>query len=172
MRANPFSVSRRFHVQQPTTVINAQFSYAHSFAMLALNIPVGPAWYWEENMASNRVRAFRERVEVIPEPLAADLARWVERGQFRRLPGGVDVHARGRVFSETIDNARGDPWRTETLLTDRQLTEKFFGMVAPAGSKNEAHRRQLGERILDTVERLEEVTDLGEFLELLDLNSI
>lgn len=167
VRANPFSLSPRFHVQQPVGMINAEFSYAHSLAMLVHRVPVGPRWYSEENLGSAAVRAFRGKVEVTAEPLAANLADWLQGGQFRRLPAGVDVHARGRVYSATVDNAVGDPWTPQTLMTDEMIREKFIGMVL-SGDDSGA-RRQAANRIIDAIDRLESFERLDDLVRLLHL---
>jgi 2-methylcitrate dehydratase PrpD len=167
VRANPFSLSKRFHVQQPTTMINAEFSYAHSLAMVAHEVPIGPLWYSEENMHGAPVRELRARVEVTPEPLSANLANWLQGGQFRRLPGGVDVHARGRVFSATVDNAGGDPWTKETLMTDDMIREKFLGMVGCRSGANADKRVAWARRVMDAVEHVHEFEDIREFTRML-----
>jgi hypothetical protein len=50
-------------------------------------------------------------------------------GQWRGVPGGVDVHARGQVFSATADNSHGDPWGEGTIFTDEEILDKFYTMV-------------------------------------------
>jgi hypothetical protein len=50
-------------------------------------------------------------------------------GQWRGVPGGVDVHARGQVFSATADHSLGDPWTPSTHFSDAQLIAKFNVMV-------------------------------------------
>jgi 2-methylcitrate dehydratase PrpD len=155
VRANPFALSARFKAQQPDAMIKAEFSHAHIMAMGALDVPPGPSWYSDDTLNAAPVREFRARVTVEPEPRAANLAEWMEGGQFRRLPGGVDIHARGRILSETVDMAYGDPWSNATLFSDDALKRKFDGMVAGTGidAGRVAH-------IIDRIEDIDDVRDL------------
>lgn len=167
VRANPFSLSPRFHVRQPSTIVNAQFSYAHSMAMLALRVPIGPLWYSQQSIEGAEVQAIRDKVEVQPEPRAADLERWIQGGQFRNMPGGVDVHAAGRVLSATVDSAWGDPWTEKTRLSDMQLQDKFIGMFVSNDPRRQERMRKLAHCIIATVWKLEELSDIRELTTLL-----
>jgi 2-methylcitrate dehydratase PrpD len=161
VKANPFAQSARFTQQQPDNQISAEFSHAHALAMGAFDVPPGPLWYAEEALRAPKYQAFRSRVTVELEPRAANLAQWMEGGQFRRIPGGVEVHARGKVHTVSVDMAAGDPWSDETLFTDEALRQKFIGMVCgtePASSE----RRARAERVIAAVDRLEGAADLGE----------
>ena len=80
-------------------------------------------------MNDPRIAAFRERVTVIAEPSSSNIAEWMTGGQWRGVPGGVDIHARGQVFSATADHAIGDPWTAATLYTDEQIERKFKVMA-------------------------------------------
>jgi 2-methylcitrate dehydratase PrpD len=167
VRANPFSVSPRFRVQQPNSIINAEFSHAHSLAMAAFDVPAGPLWYSPGNLDAPHVRRFRSVVTVELEPLSANLGQWLEGGQFRRLPAGVDVHARGEVYSETVDMAGGDPWSEATRFTDRMLREKFRNMVVSGKAARSEKSEARAERIIQVVDRLETLDSIGEFTECL-----
>jgi 2-methylcitrate dehydratase PrpD len=167
VRANPFALSPRFHVQQPTTPVNAQFSHAHTIAMGAFDIPVGPLWYSKDNIDGEHIRAFRSKVTVGPEPLAANLADWLKGGQFRKLPGGVDVYAGGRVSSATVEMAGGDPWSAETLFTDEWLRRKFVSMVTTGSPGRTDARAKQALRIIELVDELEHKSDVVELSEAL-----
>jgi hypothetical protein len=80
-------------------------------------------------MNDERVVAFRKRVTVVPEPTSSNIAEWMTGGQWRGVPGGVDIHARGQIFSATADHSLGDPWTASTLFSDEQITSKFKVMV-------------------------------------------
>lgn len=164
VKANPFAQSARFKQQQPDNEISAEFSHAHALAMAAHDVPAGPKWYDNTALNSPQYQAFRSRVTVELEPRAANLAQWMEGGQFRRIPGGVEVHARGKVHTASVDMAFGDPWSEETLFTDEALRQKFMGMVASDGS---AEKKQKAERIIAAVDRLEDSKDLKAFCDML-----
>mgnify|MGYP001575323815 CR=1 FL=1 len=159
VKANPFAQSARFKQQQPDNEISAEFSHAHALAMAAHDVPAGPKWYDDAALKSPQYQAFRSRVTVDLEPRAANLAQWMEGGQFRRIPGGVEVHARGKVHAASVDMAYGDPWSKETLFSDLALQQKFIGMVASTGSPE---KKQQAERIIAAVEGLENLKDLGD----------
>ncbi|WP_322057032.1 MmgE/PrpD family protein [Paraburkholderia sp. J63] len=135
VRANPFALTRIFREQQPADMLSAEFSHAHALAAAAHGVPPGPLWYAPETMNDGSIAAFRSRVSVVAEPSSANIAEWMTGGQWRGVPGGVDVHARGRVFSATADHALGDPWDPRTRFTDQALRAKFNVMVglAPNG---------------------------------------
>lgn len=170
VKANPFAQSPRFKQQQPDNQISAEFSHAHVLAMGAFDVPAGPLWYAEEALKDPKYRAFRERVTVELEPRAANLAEWMEDGQFRRIPGGVEVHARGKVHAASVDMAAGDPWSPDTLFTDAAMREKFIGMVC-GRTPGSAERKAKAMRIIDAVESLEGAKDLGELCRALGTES-
>ena len=152
VRANPFALSPRFKVCQPDTPVNAQFSHAHVMAMGAFGIPPGPLWYAEQTLGDPAIAAFRERVSVEPEPRAADLARWIEEGQFRRIPASVEVHTPAGVLTASAEMAWGDPWSEETYFTDEALRAKFRDMLSDDGR---------ADQVIELIDNLEEVDDLG-----------
>ena len=111
----------------------------------------------------------RRRVTVEAEPLAANLSDWLHRGQFRKLPGGVEVHARGQVFHETVELAGGDPWSDKTIFTDDWLRQKFVSMTSTGVLEREEARRAQAEVIIALVDRLEELESLDELTEALGI---
>ncbi|KWI47595.1 hypothetical protein WT72_31275 [Burkholderia pseudomultivorans] len=129
VRANPFALTAIFREQHPQDMLSAEFSHAHALAALAHDVPAGPRWYTEATMSDPRIVAFRERVTVIAEPTSSNIAEWMTGGQWRGVPGGVDVHARGEVFGLTADHADGDPWTPETCFSDERIIGKFNVMV-------------------------------------------
>jgi 2-methylcitrate dehydratase PrpD len=129
VRANPFALTPIFREQQPHDALNAEFSHAHALAAVAHDVPAGPLWYEPKTMNDPHIAAFRERVTVVAEPTSSNIAEWMTGGQWRGVPGGVDVHARGQVFSATADHSLGDPWTPSTHFSDAQLIAKFNVMV-------------------------------------------
>jgi 2-methylcitrate dehydratase PrpD len=129
VRANPFALTPIFREQQPAHMLSAEFSHAHALAAAAHRVPAGPLWYAPQTMHDPAVAAFRARVSVTAEPRASNIADWMTGGQWRGVPGGVDIHARGQVFSATADHALGDPWHADTRLPDAALIAKFNVMA-------------------------------------------
>jgi 2-methylcitrate dehydratase PrpD len=129
VRANPFALTPIFRDRHPEDMLSAEFSHAHAMAVLAHDVPAGPRWYEEAAFSDPSIRAFRDKVDVEAEPSSANIGTWMTGGQWRGVPGGVDVHARGQVFSATADNSHGDPWGDRTLFTDQEILDKFYTMV-------------------------------------------
>lgn len=158
VRAAPFALSPIFHHLRPADPLTAEFSHAHAVAALVLGIQPGPRWLAEAALRDSRVDALRQRVSVIAEPSCDNILQWMEGGQWRRIPGGVDIHARGQTFSATVEQARGDPWSPDTRLSDDDLLVKFRAML----SLDEADRSIRGElgdladEIIEVIATLEE----------------
>lgn len=129
VRANPFALTSIFREQQPGDSLSAEFSHAHALAAVAYDIPAGPRWYDRATMSDERITAFRKRVDVAPEPTSSNIAEWMTGGQWRGVPGGVDIHARGQIFSATADQSLGDPWTPETVFSNEQIYSKFNVMI-------------------------------------------
>lgn len=160
VRANPFALTAIFRDQQPADMLSAEFSHAHAMAVLAHDVPAGPRWYDPEVMADPAIAAFRARVTVEPEPSSANIGTWMTGGQWRGVPGGVDVHARGQVFSATADMSLGDPWSTETLYSDDALMAKFHAMIGLERSPDPGRLRAAADRLAATIETLDDHDDV------------
>jgi 2-methylcitrate dehydratase PrpD len=154
VRANPFAQSQRFKAIQPDDMISAEFSHAHVITMAAFDVPPGPDWYSADALTNARYKDFRGRVSVELDPRAADLAKWIEGGQFRRIPASVEVHTNGSVLHASVDMALGDPWSEETRLSDSAIRKKFIGMVA-------SDAMAWAEEFIETIDRLESINDVN-----------
>ncbi|MHB9836181.1 MmgE/PrpD family protein [Paraburkholderia terrae] len=156
VRANPFALTPIFREQHPRDLLSAEFSHAHALAARAFDVPPGPRWYETATMNDPRIAAFRERVSVTAEPSSSNIAEWMTGGQWRGVPGGVDIHARGTVFSATADHATGDPWTAATHFTDEQIRRKFGVMVGLDANGNGPETLQQAARdVADVVMSLE-----------------
>ncbi|MDE1180042.1 MmgE/PrpD family protein [Paraburkholderia sp.] len=159
VRANPFALTSIFREQQPRDTLSAEFSHAHAVAAVAYDVPPGPRWYDGKTMSDERIAAFRKRVEVMPEPSSANIGEWMTGGQWRGVPGGVDIHARGQVFSATADHSQGDPWTTATRFSDEQIYGKFNTMIGldPRGEGTPALAKAAVD-LIDVVMTLDEAS--------------
>ncbi|WAH96312.1 MmgE/PrpD family protein [Arthrobacter sp. MMS18-M83] len=142
VHANPLALTGIFREQQPADPLTAEFSHPHAMAALAHGIPAGPRWYEDEAMTAPHMVDFRGRVRVLPEPSSSNIAEWMGGGQWRGIPGGVEVHARGTVFEATADYALGDPWSEDTRLSNGGLVEKFVRMCR---ADSDSHLREQAE---------------------------
>jgi 2-methylcitrate dehydratase PrpD len=162
VRANPLALAEMFKEQQPADPLSAEFSHAHAIAVAAYDVPPGPRWYAPETMQAEHIRDFRRRVEVEPEPRSANIAEWMGGGQWRGIPGGVDVYARGEVFRATADLSLGDPWSEETLLADQDLLEKFRVMVGLDRSRPDGVIAEQAEKAITAIGAIESSETLAE----------
>ena len=156
VRANPFALTSIFREQQPDDPLSAEFSHAHALAATAYDVPAGPKWYDRETMNDERIAAFRKRVDVMPEPTSSNIAEWMTGGQWRGVPGGVDIHARGQIFSATADHSIGDPWTPSTLFSDEQIHSKFNVMVGlDARGEGRPALKKAAKEVIDVVMTLD-----------------
>jgi 2-methylcitrate dehydratase PrpD len=158
VRACPFALTPIFHERHPSNPLSAQFSHAHALAAAAYEIPAGPLWYTPEALVAAHIRGLRERIEVIPEVTSGEgIARSMQGAQWRGVPGGVDIYARGEVFCATVDMARGDPWTSETLLSSADLVSKFRIMVGlnPADGTGATGVQEAAEQVISAIEDIE-----------------
>jgi len=156
VRTMPFAYQAKFLNPHPDDALSAEFSYAHSFAALAHDIPVGAGWFSTEAMESDRMRAFRDRVHVEVDPHATRaIVAAMDGPQFRELPASIEVHARGRVFEAASARAKGDPWWDDTAMTDADLRAKFSSMVRSADERTHAEADALSIEVFDVVDALE-----------------
>ena len=129
VRTGPLAASERFTNPRPLGFVDRQYSYPHLMAMAALAVPPGE-WLDVRWADDPRVGTFKSRVRVERHARGDDVWRLMEGGQFRGMPGGVSVRARGRVLEADTDYALGDPWTPETLFDDARLFGKFRDLMA------------------------------------------
>ena len=115
-------------------------------------------------------RAAREAILAAHPGDAATAAALADSLLDPRIPGGVEVHARGKVHTASVDMASGDPWSKDTLFTDEALRQKFIGMVCGT-NPGSVERRKKAERIIESVDRLEQIKDLAELCDKLGTDS-
>lgn len=164
VRANPFALTPIFQDQQPEDMLSAEFSHAHAMAVLAHDVPAGPRWYDQATMTDSRIVEFRKRVTVTPEPTSANIGTWITGGQWRGVPGGVDVHARGQVFRATADMSLGDPWSEPTLYSDAAILAKFHTMIGldSATPQHAPALRDAADRLTTAIDTLEDQSTSAE----------
>jgi 2-methylcitrate dehydratase PrpD len=156
VRAMPFSYQAKFLNNHPGDPLSAEFSYAHSLAAVACDVPAGPRWFAPATLESPQLRAFRDKVSVELEPTSMrGMAESMVGPQFRALPGGVDVHARGTVFSETSALAKGDPWSSETRMSDDELVAKFIAMTQGPDENPTREIAELADAVISAVDGVE-----------------
>ncbi|OGA27667.1 MAG: hypothetical protein A3I01_02090 [Betaproteobacteria bacterium RIFCSPLOWO2_02_FULL_65_24] len=133
------------------TQVDAQFSVAYNFAVLAHRVPIGPEWQDRETMTDPDILGFMDKVSHEPHP---DYMRMLREDPNSRL-AKVEVRARGRTFVEESKYPRGSQSLPGTRMSDEELIAKF---------KRNAARglpwRKI-DRAVEQVMGLEEVQDVA-----------
>ena len=111
----------------PESSVDAPFSVGYGMTMIATGLPPGPKWHRTENFTNPVYLAFMRKLrgEVVPEWHATMVEQIKSEGTYRRIPTEVQVTARGQTFTAFAEYPRGDPWTTESVLSDQQIFDKF-----------------------------------------------
>ncbi|MFC2058511.1 MmgE/PrpD family protein [Chloroflexota bacterium] len=118
-----------FFQDEPESYLDTQVSYQYTIAMRALQIPPD-RWHKREVYSDPFVRSMVKKVRIEPDPSAIeavyeDIKEGQEIRRPKKNPTTVEIHARGTVYSEHVDYAKGDPFTEETRMTDEELANKF-----------------------------------------------
>ncbi len=161
-----------FHVRHPQTPVNMQFSAAHSLANAAFRVTPGPRWQYPESVNDPKMKEFRDRVAIeldskTLEVMAQDLAGELPK-QPIRVPTTVEVTARGKVYRESVEYAKGDPpaWVEGMAMSDEELKNKFRNQAVDVLSLSASWRENI-ERAIEVTYNLENVSDITELVGLL-----
>jgi 2-methylcitrate dehydratase PrpD len=101
----------------PLAPLHAAFHLRYGLALVALEVPPGPAWSTDPAVANPAVWDLADRIEI--SGAARDTAwltarRDTRTGRVHELTARVEVTAGGRTYQAAVDMADGDPWRAET----------------------------------------------------------
>ncbi len=164
--------ARQFYVAHPKTPVNMQFSAAHSLANIAFRIPPGPMWQYPETANEPMMVEFRDKVTIEPniqtlEVMEKDMASGLPK-QPKKVPTTVEVSARGKVYKESVEYAKGDPpaWVEGMEMTDDELKKKFRNQAVDVLSMSNNWRQKI-EKAIETSYNLERVNDVTELIRLL-----
>jgi 2-methylcitrate dehydratase PrpD len=152
----------------PESQTDVPFSVAFALAAVAFGIELGPRSQSWDVIRDPRLSDFTRKIDVFPNsdlpaangevsPVRAmsDLPNRGIGGVPYPIPTKVEIMARGRTFEASSDFAWGNPWTTETAMTDEELKHKFRTFCSGV------LRSQRIEEVLDVVFRLEESEDVG-----------
>lgn len=137
---------------RPVTVVDAQFSLPYAVAV---------------GLAKKRASVPEFTDEAIKDPVVlkvAEKVRWELEPEFEKLypkvyPARVIVTTRdGKKYTAQVDHPKGDP---ENPVTDSELMDKFNLLASATVS------REKMDRIIDTVMKLEKLTDINQLTGLL-----
>lgn len=152
-----------YHMDSPVVggESDCQFSMPHLIAMSALGIPAGPKWVAPEHWTSPTVDALKSKVtchmyETADQAVVSQLLS----GRWEKSPSAVRIRARGQTFEMKGDYAPGDPFLSETTMTDAALFAKF----RQSTEQGLAHGQI--ERCIETVMNLEALPDIRSLIQL------
>jgi 2-methylcitrate dehydratase PrpD len=103
------------------SLLDAQMSVPFAVSLVAHRVENGPVWQDDETIANPKYLAFMDKVTVQAHPDFEDAIRQEPGSRI----GKVDVHARGRTFTEERKYRKGSPATAETRMTDAELASKF-----------------------------------------------
>jgi len=161
----------QFYVKQPKTPVNMQFSAPHSMAMLAFRRTPGPQWQYPETMDIPEIRELRNCVSI---EMNTDTLIVMEKDlngnapkQPKCVPTAVEVTARGKVFRERSDFAKGDPaaWVEGMEMTDEELRAKYRNQAKDVMTQSVIWRSTT-EKAIETLYHLERVEDISKIMGL------
>ncbi|MBI3966971.1 MAG: MmgE/PrpD family protein [Chloroflexi bacterium] len=112
---------------EPQSYLDTQVSYPYLLAMRVLRIPPN-RWHAKEVYTDPLVLDTMKKIRIEGDPtISQQVYDEVSQGVRRatKAPARVEIAARGQTFSEYVEYAKGDPFSTETRLSDDELAEKF-----------------------------------------------
>ena len=161
-----------FYVAQPRTPSNMQFSAPHSLANAAFRVTPGPRWQYPETIDDSQMKEFREKVGIETnvqtlEVMAKDLDGEAPR-QPKRVPTTVEVAARGKLFREYTEFAKGDPpsWVEGMEMSDDELKVKCRNQAMDVLTQSSSWRAKT-DKAIAAIFDLENVKDVSSLMDLL-----
>lgn len=170
LRSFPMIPYPRFALQSgPPNLVAATFSFAHAAAMVALDVPAGPAWFTKDNLFGDIANAMRERITLSVDERGYDPDTWGLDEGVLRVPSSALIHAGGRQFEAFSDFALGDSWAGAPDFDETDITAKFHRLMQ-AGASAPDKCEDLIDQVIHTVlniDQLEDVRDLTHLLQTL-----
>jgi 2-methylcitrate dehydratase PrpD len=172
LRVNPF-IKRVAAVGMPEDGINAQFSLGYNLALLCLGVEPSGEWQTTKWLKNKKVEAFIKRVSIEDDPDAAGIINETkpEHLGFRKTSASVTIKAKGNIFSERGEYAKGDPWTEETRLSDEELINKFKRFTIGLSSASKSWEQKV-ERMIDLIFNLERINNLNDLTSLFKINDL
>lgn len=138
------------------TTVDATFDFAYLASVVAHRVPIGVEWQDADTIRNSAIRAFREKVALLPNTsLTGAAATTWEEAQHAY----VEVHARGSVFREDRPSPRGGQIEGGFHgLTYADLEEKF---------RHNAERILTNDQRQKAVDLLLGIEDVSEISEVL-----
>lgn len=157
----------RFSSQgNPPNLVAATFSFAHAAAMVALDVPPGPAWFTEENMSGKKAADLRQRISLGIDERGYDPTTWGLEERILKVPSSVIIKAGGQQFNAQSDFALGDSWDGAPAFGEKEIISKFQTLMKAALPESE-NRDSVIDSIVDRVMHVDDLDDVRELTQLL-----
>jgi 2-methylcitrate dehydratase PrpD len=150
----------------PPNLVAATFSFAHAAAMVALDVPAGPAWFTPENMNGDVAKAVRSKVTLGHDRRGFDPQTWGLREKILKVPSSCRVIARGQALEASSDFAMGDSWNGSPAFSADDVREKFRRLALSAHPESPQWADKV-DRLERAVLQIEDVQDVREVASLL-----
>lgn len=111
---------------EPLYPMDTSHSIPYNVAVAAFGVRPGHDWPRRERDPA--ILKLASRVRVIEDPRAKEVVMnelSIYKGGFKKAPTTVEVIVNGKTFGHSAEYAKGDPWTSETAMTDEELKEKF-----------------------------------------------
>jgi 2-methylcitrate dehydratase len=139
---------------QPANKESADQSLPYCIAVALIERALGPRQFREGRWRDPQVLALMAKVTVLTDPE-------FDKIYPATLPADVEILTKqGERFRARVDYPQGD---LRNPVTDEEVEKKFRGLVSPLTTEARVSR------IIEMVNRIEEVNDIGELMELLVL---
>jgi len=143
--------------------VDAATNLEYNIALAAYRVPVSAAWQSERNLKDPRIHAFMKKVTIEPYARAEETRHQelvVERRPYiERRPCSVDVTARGRTFTKTVEHAS---WLSidnpAFRATDDDLANKFRANASETLNSTKAAKA------IERIMHLENVSKIDELV--------
>jgi 2-methylcitrate dehydratase PrpD len=108
------------------------------------------------------VADFMKRIRIEDDPDAKRIANESEPEHlgFRKTSASVIVKAKGKVFTEKAEYAKGNPWDEKTRLSNEELIEKFKRFTTRLTRPSKSWNRRI-EKIIDLILNLENMDNVN-----------
>ena len=134
INSDDISSSPQFLKTEVDDHCEAQNSLYYVMAAAFHRIKVGPEWQSRSNIDNPSIKALMKKIKHVPYPKAMEVKiqelKVEGKNYLNRRPSLVEVSARGKVFTQSVDYAKWISAETpEFRATDKNLADKFTANV-------------------------------------------
>lgn len=161
-RQRPITVDAPlWSVTELRDAMDFQFSNKYTIATAVHRVPIAD-WQSPLTIRDKRILHFaKNKVEIEHEPKYLEVFYNDTKGEpkvARKHAASVQIFARGTVFEDYTEYAKGDPWTPETRMTDEDLKEKFRAFSSKVLKPSNINKA------IDIIYRLDEIDNITELL--------